>query len=411
MKMAMTNYINTNNKENSRYVVLSKKYPIYQEYAQFRSDSVILIHLHYEYFWETAISYLERIPSFIDVLVTTSNPKLENRINSYVAEHSNFKFIKKINRGRDISSLLVSCREEILKYKYVCFIHDKKEKNSYLSSDVHNWIISQFENILGSSDLIKNIIALFEKNEKLGILLSPPIFTDNFSFQFENLWYKNYQNTIKVLEQIGTPIEVDACVSPMAVGSVFWGKVEALHQLFEYEWKYQDFPEEPLPDDGCISHAIERSFEYIVKYNHYSCKWLYNDEYVMDLLEKQGSALTAAFSLLDEKLGINTLRRLLSYSENVQKLNDTYERVYIYGAGICGKRCIKYLRNVPVHVDGFIQTNVLIDYVEGVPVFSLRNLNITEKDLVVIATSTQYWDEIYNCLEKHGVYDNNILFF
>ena len=59
----------------------------------------------------------------------------------------------------------------------------------------------------------------------------------------------------------------------MAVGTVYWSRVDALRKLFEYEWKYEDFDMEPLAEDGTLSHAIERILEFVARDAGYESKW------------------------------------------------------------------------------------------------------------------------------------------
>jgi lipopolysaccharide biosynthesis protein len=42
------------------------------------------------------------------------------------------------------------------------------------------------------------------------------------------------------------------------VGTMFWARPRALKPMFELGLDWTDFPEEPLPYDGSILHAIER---------------------------------------------------------------------------------------------------------------------------------------------------------
>lgn len=48
-------------------------------------------------------------------------------------------------------------------------------------------------------------------------------------------------------------------------GSVFWFRVKALAPLFDHGWQHEDFPPEPLPQDGTISHAIERIYPFVAQ--------------------------------------------------------------------------------------------------------------------------------------------------
>ena len=57
-------------------------------------------------------------------------------------------------------------------------------------------------------------------------------------------------------------------------GSVFWFRVRALDLLFRKGkagtgWQHADFPPEPLPGDGTISHAIERVYPFVAQASGY----------------------------------------------------------------------------------------------------------------------------------------------
>jgi lipopolysaccharide biosynthesis protein len=42
------------------------------------------------------------------------------------------------------------------------------------------------------------------------------------------------------------------------VGSMFWARPCALSPLLDLKLDWDDYPEEPIPDDGTILHALER---------------------------------------------------------------------------------------------------------------------------------------------------------
>jgi lipopolysaccharide biosynthesis protein len=49
------------------------------------------------------------------------------------------------------------------------------------------------------------------------------------------------------------------------LGSYFWFRSAALAKLFKAGLDYTDFPEEPLPEDGSISHALERIYPFVAQ--------------------------------------------------------------------------------------------------------------------------------------------------
>ena len=68
--------------------------------------------------------------------------------------------------------------------------------------------------------------------------------------------------------------------APIApLGTMFWFRPQALKRLFDYGWKYEDFPEEPNGTDGTILHAIERGYGLVTQYEGYYPAWLMTDKF------------------------------------------------------------------------------------------------------------------------------------
>jgi lipopolysaccharide biosynthesis protein len=45
---------------------------------------------------------------------------------------------------------------------------------------------------------------------------------------------------------------------------MFWARVESLRPLFDLKLTWDDYPNEPVPRDGTLLHAIERIFPQVV---------------------------------------------------------------------------------------------------------------------------------------------------
>ncbi|MEO5581730.1 MAG: rhamnan synthesis F family protein, partial [Saprospiraceae bacterium] len=50
------------------------------------------------------------------------------------------------------------------------------------------------------------------------------------------------------------------------MGTMFWARTESLLPLFNLKFDWESYPDEPIPEDGSILHALERILPSVV--NH-----------------------------------------------------------------------------------------------------------------------------------------------
>lgn len=62
------------------------------------------------------------------------------------------------------------------------------------------------------------------------------------------------------------------------VGSMFWARTDALNPLFNLNLNWEDYPEEPLPHDGSMLHAIERLLPLVIKHAGYESAVTYVED-------------------------------------------------------------------------------------------------------------------------------------
>lgn len=222
--------------------------------------TALFMHLYFDDLVDESLHYASSVPAFVDIYITTNTSEKKEVFAKAFSKLENKVTIKVVpNRGRDVSSLLVSLREEINHYELACFYHDKKAGQSKPGSVGESFGYKCAENVLHNKAYVYRILKLFYENERLG-LLSPP--EPNHAEYFATLgfeWFGNYENTEELAKKLNIQVPMSRDKEPVApFGSVFWFRVKALDPLQSYPWKYEDFPEEPLPIDSTISHAIER---------------------------------------------------------------------------------------------------------------------------------------------------------
>lgn len=382
-----------------------------------KAKVAIVIHLYYLEGVERYFRYVESLPSYIDVFFTVSDGLMREKISEiYNYEEKNVIIIEKQNRGRDISALLVACRKEILKYDYLCFLHDKREKRSEEKRDVEKWIQCLWENMIGSQIYIENIIKLFEKNSKLGLLVPPFPLSEHFATAYTNTWGNNFLLTKSLAERMGLECDLDSTKPPITLGTVFWTKVSALRKLFEIEWDYKDFDEEPLRDDGTISHAVERILAYVAQDAGYDTGWVMTDHYAGVWMEYMQTILSHAFNRLNTSLGIWHIAELISYENRLKEMLifiDKYKNFYIYGAGNYGKKCLLMLKSASQNPVAFIVSAREESNREfaGVPVLSLSEIELSESIGIIIAVGKRYQNEVLDMINSKRFGFTNIYIY
>lgn len=242
----------------------------------------MLIHIFRTDMAEQLAEYASFMPAGADIYVTTDTKYKKSEIENIFAK----KDIKNVmvrlirNRGRDVSSKLVGMKDVIMNYDYVCCIHDKKTPHLKPMSIGDSFGYKCFSNIIPSSDYAVNVLELFEKNPRLGIVVPPEPNHATFFTTLGLEWVGNYEITKKLAEKIGLNVPMDAKKEPVApFGSFFWFRPKALRKLYEQDWEYEDFPVEPILDDATILHAVERIYPYIAQEEGYYPAIIMSDKY------------------------------------------------------------------------------------------------------------------------------------
>ena len=267
--------------------IMHLNYILPQEFVQnsgYKSNAkvALMLHIYYADLIDYCFRYARSMPEGTDIYITTPVKETEEILRKRKSALSgyNVKIILIENRGRDVSSLLVGCLPYVYQYDYICFAHDKKTKQvePYCNGDSFSY--QCFENILASREFVTNVIYTFDHNEKLGLITPPVPCHGRFYEMIGSEWAGNYENTLRLMEQLEINLNIKPDKAPIApLGTMFWFRPQALKRLFDYGWKYEDFPEEPNGTDGTILHAIERGYGLVTQYEGYYPAWLMTDKF------------------------------------------------------------------------------------------------------------------------------------
>lgn len=229
----------------------------------------LCMHLYFMDMLPQSCAFAANMPPETDVFISTNTPEKKQQIEEAFRTLPLHAVTVKVveNRGRDVAAFLCDLAPQIREYDYACFMHDKKAIQTKPGSVGASFGYVCNENICKNADYVLNVLTEFEKDPYLG-LLCPPFPTHGVYFMnmCSNGWGPNFDNTKALMKKLGIDRPISGEKMPIApFGSVFWFRVKALAPLFDHGWKHEDFPPEPLPQDGTISHAIERIYPFVAQ--------------------------------------------------------------------------------------------------------------------------------------------------
>lgn len=237
---------------------------IYPYFAPLEDDGAtkgnVALHLHIHY-PELISDILERLnlnsvrpDLFVSITDKNNFLKIQSELEKYSGVIKQIRVCP--NLGRDIGPLITEFGSEIaLKYTYFGHIHTKASK--YLDSPIPGeiWFRFLLENLLGGHGgaMADNILSTMVKNPDLDL-----VFPDD-----PNVigWDKNRLIAEGLAIRLGIGSLPDNFNFP--VGTMFWANTSLLKRLLELNLTWQDYPVEPIGNDGTILHALERLIPFV----------------------------------------------------------------------------------------------------------------------------------------------------
>ena len=229
-------------------------------------------HIFYEDILNEIINKTNNIPIKFDLYLSTDTKNKMEFIKNYIDRYSkaNNVSIKIIeNKGRDVLPFLIQMKLVINKYKYLCHLHTKK---SLTDPELgKNWRLYLFNNLLGTTEIISEILSDFENHDKLG-------------FIFPINYYKILKHTMNITRGVRKSMnflftklfhnyKISDNFFDFPGGNMFWARTNAIYQIFEINLNHQ-IPSEKGSKN--ILYAIERFWLFIVKINGYYYKKCFN---------------------------------------------------------------------------------------------------------------------------------------
>lgn len=373
-----------------------------------KKNAAVFINLYYEEQIDYYKNYLDEIPDYIDIYVISSKECVLEKFGD-----NRYKTIKKENRGRDISALLIAAGPFILQYDYVCFCHDKRELVPEDKTYTDEWKLNLFQNTIGTGIYIENLLSFMERNAEVGMCVPLPQHGYGRLHYLKGDWGLDYELTLGLINELGIKAELSPERLPFTFGTVFWAKSKAIQKLYTKSWKYEDFPEEPLAFDGEINHAIERIMQYLVEDAGYIVKMTVSVSYAERFMNFLRRDLSSLWDVICDKYvyyHINQIQEKFEkeklYKTVIRDYCEKYDRIYLYGAGKVADSCMKYLSEA-----GIFPTGILVTESDGskyknrVPITTIDKFDSGSGAGVIVTVGEKLLSEVLQILEQYEIKD------
>jgi len=302
-----------------------------------QSEVALILYIYYADLVGYCRSYALSMPEYADIYIITNDEKTreeaEKQFKDFPCRHLEFRDTQ--NRGRDVSAYLVTCADIFARYDYVCCMHDKK--SPYYQSEITGKYFAEhcYQYNLYNRNYVDNILCLFAQNPRLGMLCPPLV---NFGIYYDVLGNEvtiEKAEMEKLYKQLNLTVPFDD--TPLfPCGTMFWVRGKAFLPIFAKEWKFADFPKEPLPNGGTMLHALERLYPFIPQQAGYYVASVFPDVKAEEYIDNQQYMLRMLNSVLFKCYGRSSFGELFMRME--------------HGAsGLCNKGALKdarhYLKN------------------------------------------------------------------
>ncbi|MFC4165745.1 rhamnan synthesis F family protein [Teichococcus aestuarii] len=217
-------------------------------------------HFHYTDMAPELASRLAANRNACDLLLSTDSEGKAATLRHAFRHHHGAVTVRLVpNRGRDIGPFLTGFAREIAEggYDVVGHVHGKKS----ISVDTtlgRVWCDFLWENLVGGEHAMLDLAAAaFAARPALGLLMAedPHIVG----------WDGNRAVAEALASRMGLPQPLDEAFD-FPLGTMFWARPAALRPLLALDLGWEDYPEEPLPYDGTMLHALERLMPFVARH-------------------------------------------------------------------------------------------------------------------------------------------------
>ena len=214
------------------------------------------IHLHYPELADEMLRGLAANAANLDLFVsTTSDAKAEELRARFAPYRKGTVTVEACpNRGRDLGPMLTRFAESLQSYDVFGHVHGKRSlalASVGLGLDLGTrWHAFLMQHLIGELHPMADLVLdRFAADDRLGLVFpEDPNLTG---------WSLDREIARRLARRVDPAMEIPHSID-FPIGTMFWARPAALKPLFDLRLGWDDYPEEPVPIDGTMLHALER---------------------------------------------------------------------------------------------------------------------------------------------------------
>lgn len=229
-----------------------------------RCSAVLHAHFFYPELAPDLLQKLATNQTHCDLMLTTTDEEKAAALHEATSGYRGGAVTIRVvpNRGRDIGAFLNGFGgEHLARYDVVGHLHAKR---SLLLGDAtagESWREFLWQNLVGDLyPMMDTVVARFAAEPGLGLVFP------------EDPHLPGWSDNLEIASGLAKRLGIAEPLEPFfefPVGTMFWARSSAIKLLFHLSLGWDDYPEEPVPYDGTILHALERLLPFIVRHAGY----------------------------------------------------------------------------------------------------------------------------------------------
>ena len=213
------------------------------------------------------IRYLKSLPDGSSVFIAAVSEKIRDAWTAVLSSLGNFRVEVRLQEEDSCpeAAFWLTFRDELSSFDYICLLKDLENtssdpplKDSFLSEHC-------FSSLLFSKQYVQNIIGLFQKHSRLGLLMPfLPMFAEWPERILNEEWGSGRERAERIYSmlQLTVPFD-DHPVVPC--GGMFWIRGGAMSAFYRHDWAFGDFRLDKKTDNISLCDTLLRIYPMLVQ--------------------------------------------------------------------------------------------------------------------------------------------------